>query len=115
MITLEFLRLFRISGYALFDLAISFVGIYVLAPILSYLFHRIRLDIPKKSWLLLTLPIGIAAHLLIGQKTLMTKNFVDPQGHFVLKLFILIVLYFGLRDIKIVKKVDIRQDSTIGI
>lgn len=104
MITIEFLRSFKIGPYAIFDLAISFIGIYLVSPLLSKIFRIFRLDVPKVSWLYLTLPIGIIIHILIGNFTPMTKDFLDFQSHYTLKLIIIGLLILGLRKIKVTKK-----------
>lgn len=104
MIPIEFLRQFRIGGYAIFDFAVAFLGIYLLSFLLSKIFLKIRIDIPKQNWLFLTLPIGIAAHLIVGKMTPMTKNFLDIHGHYVLKILIIGLLILGLRNIKIIQK-----------
>ncbi|MCR4329030.1 MAG: hypothetical protein NUV65_00615 [Candidatus Roizmanbacteria bacterium] len=104
MISIEFLRQFRFGGYALFDMGVSFIGMYVLSPLLSGMFLRLNVIIPKKSWLLLTLPIGILVHMLVGQNTLMTKNFLDTHGHYVLKLCIMVLLFLGLKNVQTAKK-----------
>ncbi len=101
---IEFLRQFRIAEYAVFDFVASFIGIYLLAPFLSKLFLKLRVDIPKRNWLFLTLPIGIVVHLLVGSITPMTRDFLDLGGHYILKIFILVLLFFGLKGIKIIKK-----------
>ena len=104
MTTLEFLRQFRLGGYAIFDFAVSFLGIYLLSPRLSRIFLKLKINIPKRNWLFLTLPIAILVHLLIGNITPMTKNFIDMGGHYILKIIILISLLFGIKGIKIIKK-----------
>ena len=101
---IDSLRQFRIGEYALFDLAISFLGIYLLSPLLSKLFLKLRIRITKQSWLLLTLPLGILAHLLVGNITPMTANFIDLHGHYFLKLLIVGLLIFGVKDIKRISK-----------
>ena len=104
MISIEFLRQFRVEGYAIFDFVVAFGGIYLLSSLLSKTFLKIRIDIPKINWIFLTLPIGITTHLLIGKITPMTKSFIDLHGHYILKIVILGLLILGLRNIKIVKK-----------
>ena len=104
MIPIEFLRQFRIGEYAIFDFAIAFLGIYLLSPILSKIFLKFRINIPKKNWLFLTLPIGIITHLLFGKMTPLTRNFMDIHNHYILKIIILGLLFFGLRNIIIIKK-----------
>ena len=100
MTTIETLREFRIFDYAIFDFVASFIGVYLLAPILSKLFLKLKVKISRKSWLLLTLPISILTHLLSGNMTLMTENFFDLQGHYILKIIIITLLILGLKDIK---------------
>lgn len=100
MNTIDFLRQFRIGEYALFDLGVSFLGIYLLSPVLSKLFLKLRIKISKQSWLFFTLPLGILIHLLVGKITPMTKNFIDPHGHYLLKILILGLLILGIKDIK---------------
>lgn len=104
MTTIEFLRQFRLGGYAIFDLAVSFVGIYLLSPLLSKIFLKIGLKIPKQNWLWLTLPISILIHLLVGKITPMTANFLDLHSNYLLKILVLGLLFFGVKGIKIVKK-----------
>ena len=104
MNTLEFLRQFKIFDYAIFDLAVSFLGIYLLSPLLTKLFKKIRLDIPKRNWLFLTLPIGILAHILVGNITPMTGDLLNIHDHYILKILMLVLLFFGFKGIKIVKK-----------
>lgn len=101
---IEFLRQFRFGGYAIFDFTTAFLGIAIISPLLSKLFRKIRLDIPKRNWIFLTLPIGIITHLLINKITPMTARFLDLQGHYILKIVIVALLILGLRGIKVVQK-----------
>jgi len=103
MTTIEFLRQFRLGGYAIFDFAVSFLGIYLLSPLLSKIFLKFRVKIPKINWLFLTLPIAILAHLLIGKITPLTENFTDIHGHYILKIIVLGLLILGIKGIKIAK------------
>jgi hypothetical protein len=102
MVPIEFLRQFRIDGYAIFDVAAAFIGIYLLAPLLSKLFLKIRVEIPKRNRLFLTLPMAIVVHLLVGNITPMTSDFFDIHGHYILKIVIVISLIFGCKDIHII-------------
>lgn len=104
MQSIEYLRQFRLGEYAIFDFTITFLGMYLLSPVLSRLFRKIRIDIPKHNWLYLALPIGILVHLLIGRITPMTKNFLDLQDHYLLKIVMVVLLVLGLKNIKIIKK-----------
>ncbi len=103
MISIEFLRQFRLGEYAIFDFVVAFLGIYLLSPLLSKIFLKFRIDIPKRNWLFLTLPISIFAHLLVGNITPMTKDFIDINNHYILKILILGLLTLGIKGIRIVK------------
>jgi len=100
MTTIELLRYPHLGGYAIFDLVASFLGIYLFSPWLSKIFLKIKVKVPKSSWIFLTLPISIFVHLLVGSATQMTQDFFNPSTHYFLKIFILALLFFGLKDIK---------------
>lgn len=111
MIPIEFLRQYRIFGYAIFDFVVAFLGMYLLSSLLTKLFRKIRLDIPKQNWLILTLPLSILSHLLVGRITSMTADFIDPSGHYFLKILIFVLLIVGLRGIKIIKKEEFKKNK----
>ena len=105
MSTLEFLRQFKLSGYAIFDLTATFVGMGLLSPFLTKAFAKIGIKIPKLNWLILALPVGIVAHLLVGKITPMTKDFLDPNGHYILKIFLVGLAVLGLKDTELAIKI----------
>jgi len=100
MFNITYLRSFKILDYAIFDLAASFIGIYLLSPLLTKLFSLIHLIIPRASWLYFTIPLGIIFHIIFGNYTPMTKYFLDPSGHYLLKLFIFLLIVMGIKNIK---------------
>lgn len=97
---IDSLRRYDIGNYAIFDLVLAFGGMYLLAPFLSKGFRRFGLIIPVRNWIFLTLPISIMAHLAVGRITSMTRDFVDPDGYYLLKLTILVLFILGARGIK---------------
>lgn len=101
---IDYLRQFRIAGFAVFDTTLSFLGVYLLAPLLTKLFRHVGLEIPRKSWLYLVLPLGILAHYLSGNRTPLTREFFDPDGYYFLKGIILLLLILGLRGAKLIGK-----------
>lgn len=106
MIPIEFLRQFRVGEYAIFDFVVAFLGIWLLSPLLSKIFRKVGLEIPKKNWIFLTLPIGIVSHILTGHITPMTRDFIDPSGHYILKIIIMVLFILGMRGIKRSNKVN---------
>jgi len=104
MDAITYLRQFRLTGYAVFDFAAAFLGVFLLSPFLSKLSRKIGLEIPKRNWLYLTLPLGVGAHLISGKITPLTKDFLDPHGHYILKIVIIGSLVPGLMNIKRVNK-----------
>lgn len=99
MITLEYLRAFRIGEYSIFDLVASFLGVAILAPLLSKLARMINLKIPFLSWMYFVLPLSILVHLAVDRHTAMTRYFLDPTGHYLLKLVILLLTLLGLSGV----------------
>ncbi len=87
-------------NYAIFDIVLAFVGMGILSPLLSGIFWKFGIIIPKKNWLFFTLPIGIISHLLTGQNTLMTKNFMDMNSQYMLKILIIGSFIAGFWGIK---------------
>ncbi len=104
MIPIEYLRQFRFLEYAIFDFIVVFAGMYLLAPLLSKLFLKAKIEIPIKNWLFLAIPIGIIVHLLAGKMTPMTKNFINPNDHYILKAVVIWLLILWLKGIKTVPK-----------
>lgn len=100
MDAISYLRQFRITGYAVFDFAAAFLGIFLLSPVLSRLSRKAGLEVPRINWLYLTLPIGIAAHLMLGKITPFTRNFLDLHGHYFLKIAVIGLAFLGLKNIK---------------
>ncbi len=103
MFNLAYLRSFRFYDFATFDLTVSFLGVLILAPLLTRFFHLFKLDIPTSSWLYFTLPIGVIMHIVIGQQTLMVKYLLDPTGHYWLKLILIVLTILGIRGITLIK------------
>lgn len=97
---IEVLRQFRIGPFTIFDTALAYVAIFLLAPLLSKIFAKINFQISRSSWLWLTLPIGVIFHLIFQQNTPFTRMFLDLNGFYIEKIVLLIMLYMGLRNIK---------------
>lgn len=100
MFTIEYLRHFRFVGFAIFDLAVSFLGMALLAPLLSRFVRKFGVVVPLINWVWFTLPIGIFIHLTIGKMTPMTVQFINPNGDYVLKAIIIVMIALGLVGIR---------------
>jgi len=101
---IDSLRQYHIGNYAVFDFVLAFLGMYLLAPLLSKGFRKFGLVVPEKNWIFLTLPISVGAHLLVGNITTMTRDFLDPDSYYLLKIVILILFILGIRGIKKIEK-----------
>lgn len=100
MITLEYLRSFRIFQLAIFDLAVSYLGVYLLSPLLIKLFEKLHLKTSKAQWLWLTLPLSIVIHLLAGQHTALTKMMLDSHSFYLVKAIVLGMVFMAFRKSK---------------
>lgn len=99
--SLEYLRQFRIGQFAIFDTAISYVGILILSPLLTWFGSLLRMNISLVSWLWFTLPISVLFHIIFRQSTPL-MNILKNPGHvqFYIAIFILLAMtYMGLRNI----------------
>jgi hypothetical protein len=105
MIGIEFLRQFRVGQFAIFDLVVTFLGVFFLAPLLSKLFRKIGLEIPRRSWIAWTLPIGVAVHLMVGRITPLTRDFLDLHGHYLSKIIIIGLVVWGAWGVKKYSKI----------
>jgi len=100
MDAIGWLRQYRVSGYAVFDFAATFAGILLLSPLLSKGCRKLRVEVPRRNWVYLALPLGITAHLATGRITPMTRDLLDRHSHYFLKAGLLALLLLGLRGIK---------------
>ncbi|MFA7308770.1 MAG: hypothetical protein WC045_01730 [Patescibacteria group bacterium] len=104
MNTVELLRQYRIGSFAIFDFAISFVAVALLAPLLSWAFRKLKVNVPFTSWMFFTIPTSILVHIIVGRYTPLTRAVVDPHGHILEKIIILILIVAGLKGISRIKK-----------
>lgn len=101
---IEFLRQFRIGSFAVFDFAISYLGVMLFSGRLTKLVSKIRLHVSRSQWLWLVVPGSILIHLIIGLKTPLTKIILDPNNYYLEKFVILFMLFMGLKDTRIIKR-----------
>lgn len=105
MFSIEYLRQFKIGPFAIFDTVSAYLGILLLAPLLTWLFSKVNLKIPVVSWLWFTMPLSVIFHLLFRQTTPVIKILISPnQLQFYITLFtLLIMVYVGFRKISIIR------------
>lgn len=94
------LRQYRIGPYSIFDFVTAYLGILIISPLLKKVAARFGLNISITHWLWLTVPIGIVTHIIIRQQTLLTSQFLNPNGDYLVKVIVLFMVYMGLKDIK---------------
>lgn len=97
---LAWLRQFKLGPFALFDTVLAFVGVLLVAPLLSKIVAKVGIVVPVVAWLWLTLPLSVLAHVLFRQSTPLTELVLDPNGGYLTKIVLLIMLVAGLRLIK---------------
>lgn len=106
---IDYLRQFRVGNFAVFDFVASFLGMLVLSPLLSHLCKRVGVHVPKRNWVILTLPIGVLAHILVGNITPLTKDFLDLHGHYAAKIVIVACVIFGVAGIRWTRPISIKN------
>lgn len=95
------LRQFKIGPFAMFDIVLAYLGIFILAPLLTRVTALAHLVVTRKSWLWLTLPLSIIVHLAINQKTPLMNMILDMRGFILTKIIIIGMAYMGIKDIAI--------------
>lgn len=99
------LRQFKIGSFTIFDTGTAYLGVFLLAPLLTKLFSKLHLYISRTAWLWLTLPISVIFHLVFRQHTPFMKMLLDPNGFYIAKIILLFMLYMGLKNIKNPEKI----------
>jgi hypothetical protein len=105
MTLLQILRLYKIGPFAIFDTAISYLGIFILSPLLSGLFALIKIKVPWYSWLWLTLPIAVLFHIIFHQSTPMMGILAHPEhlNFYLVTISLLFMTYMGFKNIHRIK------------
>ncbi len=102
---IDILRQYRIGPFTIFDTAAAYIGIFLVAPILTRLFSKIHLSISRTAWLWLTLPISVVVHFILHQNTPFMKMLLDPNDSYIAKIILIFMLFMGIRQIKIQKSI----------
>ncbi|MFH2019412.1 MAG: hypothetical protein ABII80_02265 [bacterium] len=97
MLSIEYLRSFRLFGFAIFDFAASYLAVFLLAPLLSKLTGLFGWHPSRLQWLYLVLPLSIVFHLIFRQATPLTELALNPRDGYLLKFLLILMLYLGLR------------------
>lgn len=102
MISIAFLRQFRIGQFTIFDTLLAYIGVLILSPMLTWLVLRLHIKIPMISWLWFTLPLSVIFHIIFRQSTPVIKILEDPknvQFYFTI-IILLFMIYMGVRKIR---------------
>jgi len=95
----EFLRQYRIGGFAIFDFVVAYGGFLLLSPIIIKLFQKINVQMTWVNIMWLVLPLSIVAHIIFGNQTPLTKMFLNPHDYYFVKILIVFMVYMGLRKV----------------
>ncbi|MDH5533063.1 MAG: hypothetical protein OEX81_01410 [Candidatus Pacebacteria bacterium] len=101
---IETLRSFKIGPFAVFDFAISYLIVYLIAPLLVKISKKIKFPISKTQWLWLVVPFSVLSHIISGEMTPLTKMFINRDGDILVKVIVLFMLYMGIRRPKKLSK-----------
>ena len=96
------LRQFRIGQFALFDIALGYVGIFLLSPVLTKIFSKFHLHIPRTTWLWWMFPISILFHFVFRQNTPLMRALSQPEGSLI-AIILLTMTFLGLRNCRRIK------------
>lgn len=94
---ITFLRQFRLGPFAIFDIVVSYLGLFLLAPLLSKLFAKFHLSIPRSSWLWWMLPISIVFHWVFRQETALMKALFSRELSLIVFVSLALMIFMGAR------------------
>lgn len=100
MDVISILRQYRIGPFTIFDSATAYLGIFLIAPLLTKLFFKLHINISRSGWMWLTLPIAVVFHLAFHQNTPFMKMLLNPKYYYLPIIVLIFMLYMGLRNIK---------------
>ncbi len=102
MLSIEYLREFRIGQFAIFDLTTAYLGMLILSPIFTWMMSKLKINVPIVSWVLLTLPLSVVFHIIFQQTTPLIELLSNPDRiQFYVVIFILFAMtYLGLSKIR---------------
>lgn len=100
VVDIVYLRQFKIGPYAIFDVVVSYIGIYLIAPLLTAVFVKIHLYISRRGWVWLTLPLSVFFHVIFNQQTPFMKALINSDHYFIEAIVLLFMLYMGLKNIR---------------
>lgn len=101
---IDTLRQLKVGPFAVFDIALAYGGIFLVAPLLSKLFAKLHLDISRVAWLWLTVPISVLFHALFQRHTPLMQMLFNPHDFYFAKVVVLLMLFMGLRKVRLIKK-----------
>ncbi len=101
MVSIEYLRDFRVGPFTIFDTTIAFAGVLILSPILTWLASKAHLKVPTVTWLWFTIPVSVIFHAIFKQNTPLMKMLANPvQLEFYIAIVVLVTMvYMGVRRI----------------
>lgn len=99
---ISILRQYKVGPFAVFDTIISYIGLFLLAPILTKIFRGMHLEIPRASWLWFVLPISVVFHFFFSQQTPLMKLLASSNGYIAI-IILFVMTYLGVRVIRVVR------------
>lgn len=94
---------YRIGPFSAVDTLGALFIAYLIAPLLSAAVRRLGFEVPRSSWLWLTVPVAVVVHLFTRPDTALTKMILDPSGNYLAKGVLLLMILTGFRGMKRVK------------
>lgn len=104
------LRQYRIGPFTIFDTVLAYVGVLILAPLLTKLFLKVHVKIPLISWLWFTMPISVIFHIMFRQDTPLMRILFNSDKFYIAAGVLLFMIYMGLRRVRRVQRVMTNQE-----
>ena len=90
---------YRLGPFSVPDTLGSLLIVFLIAPLLSALVRKIGFEVPRSSWLWLTVPVAELTHAFFRPDTALYKMLIDPHGGYFAKIVLLAMIILGIRGI----------------
>jgi hypothetical protein len=78
--------------FAIFDFAITYLFAFLVGPYLK----KIGIPLSREQFMYLVLPLSVLTHYVFGIETPLTKMVLDPNGYYIWKGILVIMLVLAI-------------------
>lgn len=90
---------YRLGPFSVPDTLGSLIIVFLIAPFLSAGTRKLGVEVPRSSWLWLTVPVAELTHAFFRPDTVLFKMLMNQSGDYLVKIAFIAMIYLGVRGI----------------